>query len=304
MTFPISLFLVQLQNLDPEINTELSEANQYQQIKQAVMDYSRVKPDPVTIDLTGNGTRYYAINATNFPGYTEIFSRISKIEYPAQAVSTSYYPVYLVMEDWNEDYFDGAGQRYLFLPNHSPASTETMRITFSGLYAWIAGTTTTAVAQTTHGFVVGDYVYKNASNVWVNAGSSANLLATHKVTAVADSGNFTATILVVAIPESDFFAVCNRAGALCCREIATRYSRTSDSTIAGDSVNHPIRAQMFAARAKEFQSAYEVALGISKDQQDYQASSEFVFWETVPQWPAGRRFLFHDDSVVTRRRVS
>lgn len=303
MSFPIDLFYVQVGNLLPDrLTSEASDANVYQQIKQAVIDYGRLKPDTITVDLAGDGGRYYAINSTNLPGYSDKFSRIESIQYPAQATSADQVPQYLKPEDWDEDYYEKVGStttRYLFLPNHSPAASETMRVTYPGLYVWTTGTATTSVTQSSHGFSVNDYVYKNASNVWVNAGSNQNLLATHKVTVVTDANTFTVTILAVTIPEVDFFAICNRAACLICTEIAARYSRTSDSTINADSVNHPTRAEMFAARAKEFCGRWSEAMGLGSDEGagDYLPASEFVDWDTAPGWPDGRHFIFHGGEV-------
>jgi hypothetical protein len=298
MTILISLFLVQVQNLLPEMTAdEASVQNRYQQIKQAVIDYSRIKPNTAVIDLTGDGGRYYAINSTNFSGYSDTFSRIQWIQYPGAEVSADENPQYLDREDWDEDYYDDTDIRYLFLPNHNPATTEFMRIGFSAPYIWSASTTTVTVPQNAHGFSVDNYVYQNASGVWVSAGSNANLLATHQVSAVGDANNFTAKILQAGIPEMDFFTVCNRAACLIATEIAARYSRTSDSTITADSVNHPTRAQMFASRAKEFCSRWEEAMGISGAGEDgtgtYLPASEFIDWDVYPNWPVGRDFLFH-----------
>lgn len=299
MTIPIDLFFIQLGNLLPDRQTsEATDANVYQQIKQAVVDYGRIKPATVSTDLAGDGGRYYAINAANFPGYSDKFSRIRSIEYPAQAVSADSAPSYLEAKDWDEDYYNtvaGTQTRYLFLPNHAPAASETMRIVYRGLYVWTTGSGTTSVTQSSHGFSVNDYVYKNASNSWVSAGSNQNLLATHKVTAVADANSFTATILTAAIPEIDFFTVCNRAACLICTEIASKYSRTSDSAISADSVNHTTRAEMFSARAKEYCARWSEAMGLGDGEGSYLPASEFVDWDTAPGFPPGRRWLFHGD---------
>lgn len=298
MAFLITTLLAQLTNLVPEADTELSDTNRYQQIKQAVIDYSRIRPAVLTVDLAGDAGRYFAIDATNFPGYSPKFSRILSIQYPAYAVTDDQVPVYLGPADWVEDYYDAAEVRYLFLPNHAPAATETMRISFLGAYLWTASTTTTgSVAQTAHGFVVNDYIYKNASNVWVSAGTTANLLATHQVSVVADANTFTAKVLQVDLPEMDFFAVCNRAACIICSEIAAYYSRTSDSTINLDSVNHTTRAGEFAKRAKEFCGLFEQHLGIGKsaEEKNYLPASQFVDWDTAPGWPSGRHFIFHGD---------
>lgn len=296
MAFLITQFFTQIDNSIPDrMTTEAADINVYQQIKQAVIDYSRVKADVVAIDLAGDGGRYYAINSTNFPGWSDGFSQIISIEYPAQAIANDAVPVYLEPEDWDTEYYDSAGVRYLYLPNHAPAAADMLRIQFSSAYAWVVSTTAVSVTQTSHGFSANDYVYQDGTGTWVNAGSTANILATHQVSAVGSPSTFTAKVLAVDIPELDFFAVCNRAACILCTEIATRYSRTSDSTISADSVNHTSRAGEFSKRAKEFCEKWEMHLGIGAyaDKGSVGAAGKFVKFETEPGWPSGRSWMFH-----------
>lgn len=293
MTISLTLFLTQVQNVLPQMTTdEASNQNRYQQIKQAVLDYGRIKPDTIVVDLTGDGGRYYAINSTNFPGYSDTFSRIEWLQYPGAEVSADENPQYLSPDDWTEDYYDDSDVRYLFLPNHNPAATEFMRIAFTAPYQWTGTGSTTSVNQTGHGFSLNNYVYQNSSSTWVTAGSNPVLMATHQVTTVADADNFTVKELVVGVPEMDFFSICNRAGCLLATEIAARYARTSDSTISSDSVNHPTRAQLFSSIAKQLCSKWEEAMGIGNEG-NYLPASEFVDWNIYPGWPTGRDFLFH-----------
>jgi hypothetical protein len=300
MAFELSEFLTQTMNMVPESDTELDAQTRNQLIKQAVSDYSQDKPDIVGFDFTGDGGKYYPL-FTTLTSYVDGFSRIQTISYIAATIASDELPNYLEPQDWDEDFYATAG-RFLFFPNHSPASTETVRVTHTALYTWSAGTTTTAVNQTTHGFSVNDFVYASvsgATTTWVSAGtgSTADLLATHQVTAVADTDNFTATILAVTIPESDFFAVCNRAACLICRSIAERFARTSDSTITADSVDHTSRSQLFADRAKDFCKLYNDHIGINMDAQGNKIEAghaEFVDLTTGPNWQPTRRYMFHN----------
>ena len=298
MTIELSTFLTQLTNMVPEADTELAAIIRNQLIKQAVMDYGRDRPDTATDDVTGDGGKYYPINSTNFPAFADEFSRISLIQYPAPVVASDETPVYLEPEDWDQDYYAG-GIRFLWLPNHAPAASETMRVTYNAPYQWAVGNSTTVVSQIAHGFSGNDFVYLNDSSTWVSAGdgtSTAQLLATHQVTAVAGVDDFTTTILGTPVPEIDFFAVCNRAACLVCQAIAERFSRTSDSTITADSVNHTSRAQEFSNRAKEFCRLYNDHLGIitGSDGGELQSPhAEFVDLDTAPLFPNGRQFLFH-----------
>lgn len=298
MAFELAEFLTQVQNVAPKIvSQEMDTIDLNQQIKQAVSAYSQDKPDTVSSDFSGDGGKYYNL-LSSLTLYEEGFSRIQTISYIAATIADDELPNYLESSDWDEDFYAG-GIRFLFFPNHSPAATETVRVTYNAVYSWVAGTTTTAVNQTTHGFSVNDFVYLNSSSTWVSAGigSTANLLATHQVTAVADTDNFTATTLAISIPEVDFFAICNKAACLICRSIAERYARTSDSTISADSVNHTTRSQLFSDRADEFCKLYADHMGINMDAQGNKIETghaEFITLDSPTFWPGSRRLLFHD----------
>lgn len=296
MAFELSEFLTQTMNMVPKSDTELGAVTRNQLIKQAVSDYSQDKPDIIGFDFTGDGGKYYLISTT-LTSYVDGFSRIKTISYIAAGIAADELPNYLESLDWNEDFYATAG-RFLFFPNHSPAATETVRVTHTALYVWSSGTTTTSVNQTSHGFSLNDFIYNDGST-WVSAGtgSTADLLATHQATTITDSDNFIATILAVTIPSGDFFAVCNRAACLFCRSISEFFARTSDSTIGADSVSHTARSQSFADRAKEFCKLYNDHLGINMDAQGNKIEAghaEFVDLPVQTFWPGNRRSLFHD----------
>jgi hypothetical protein len=100
---------------------------------------------------------------------------------------------------------------------------------------------------------------------------------------------------VVNTAASDFYAIAHLAAGLCCQAIATKYSRTSDSTIAADSVAHTSRATEFARRAQEFIAFYERHLGLDTAGEDTRepAAGQFIDLDTAPGWPTGRDYLFH-----------
>jgi hypothetical protein len=292
MAFTLSQFLAYTDGLFDADNDIISQLRRYRLVKAAVERYSDDAPDEETDDVTGDAGKYYGI-ATNLSEWIENFSYIKSIEYPASAISADATPIYLDPADWREDYWieeSGVQVRYLFLPNHAPAATETMRISYSVPYSWTASSTTTAVTQSTHGFSKDDYVYLDGAT-WY---SGPEAICTHQVSAVADTDNFTAAMLQTNVPRGDFFAVCDLAACLICRAMSARFSKSGESTIRADSVRHVTKAQEYAARAKEFCAAYQMHLGIGEfAQESYQAASEFVDWDTEPEWPAGRRFLTH-----------
>lgn len=240
MATNISVFLAQVEILlgAADSNTELSDANIQAQIKAALERYSNDRPDYYTEDESGDGGKYYDI-VDLLENWVDGFSQILTIEYPAEAISADDTPEYLEPDDWIDNYEQG-GTRYLFLPNHAPAATETMRIRYTVPYTF-------------------------------------------------DGSNDTTT------PPQDFYAICHLAAGLCCQAIAAKYSRTSDSTIAADSVNHTSRAAEFSRRAREYIDFYNNHLGLSEGEQAReQGASEFVDLDTSPTWMIGRRYLFHD----------
>ena len=294
MALLLSVFRTQVDALITADADIFSQVNRDRQVQAAVERYSKDAPDTQTDDVTGDGGKYYVVT-TELSSWVEGFSRITDIEYPAATIASDETPQYLNPEDFQDDYWadvSGTQTRHLYLPNHSPASTETMRITYTVPWPWAASSTTTAVVQEAHGFSVDDYVYLDST--WQEAADIRN--ATHQVTAAADADNFTAAVLEVDIPTSDFFAVCHLAAGLICQDVAARYARTSDSTILADSVGHTTRSEQHARRAKEFFALYEKHLGLGEEA-DTKAAGDFVDWDTAPGWPSGRDYIFHGRGV-------
>lgn len=292
-TITLGNILAQVDNLIAADDDELSELARYRLIKAAVERYSTDLPDKYSEDEVGDAGKYYKLTGTSavLANWVEGFSRITAIEYPAATIAIDQWPNYLEPEDWRDDYFYG-GDRYLWLPNHAPAATETMRITFTVPYGWTASATTQAVTQTAHGFVVGDYVYEESDKYFKAIDAR---IATHIIT-VKDINTFTAALLQTTIPVGDFFALCNLAAGMCCQAISAKYSRTNDPIINADSVGHTGRAAEFAQRAKDFIKLYLDHVGLAMGQdggKSNQATGEFVDMDTVPGWPSGRQYIFH-----------
>jgi len=118
------------------------------------------------------------------------------------------------------------------------------------------------------------------------------------VTVVASVDAFTAAVLETNAPTAHFNALINLIACGYCRAIAAKFSRTNDSTIGADSVNHPTRAERFAAQANSFCGAYREMVGIASGAAGSaasaaQASGGFVDMDTIPRWPPGRNYVFH-----------
>jgi hypothetical protein len=206
-------------------------------VKAAIERYSRDKPEEITVSVSGDGGKYYAIS-TSLVSWSDGFSQVLAIEYPAPTVASDEDPIYLDPDDWDDSYYDGA-TRYLYLPNHSPAATEAMRVRYTAPYV-----------------------------------ATANAYST---------------------PPNDFYAISNLAAGLCAQSIANKYSRTSDSTISIDSVDHLSRAQEWSRRSQELIALYlnHMGLGDGMDGGAIQAAGEFVDWDTAPGWPINQGYLFH-----------
>ena len=290
----ITAFAEQLTGLLTADDSELSLLRRNLNIRAALERYSADRPFLLTDDVTGDAGRYYPI-ATALPEWSEGFSRVVAIEYPAHAITADAVPQYLEPEDWQDDYWAG-DIRYLFLPHHAPVATDSLRIAYTIPWAWLPSTTIVSVTQPAHGFAVNDYVYLDT--IWTKAIDPR--LATHKVATItaavapAVSGAFTAAVLGVSIPTEHFFAVCYLAAAICCRALAAKYAAGIDNTIAADSVARLSNSSEFARRADEFTRLYEQGIGTGKDIAPPVATGRFVEWDTDPGWPGNRRWLYHN----------
>lgn len=118
-------------------------------IDAAVSRYSQDRPRVVTEDKAGNGTPFYVLVGTGalLAAWSDQFSQVQAIEYPAAAVGADHVPTYLErQDDWQEDYRD-ASKTYLRLLTASPAASETVRITYTALHTHDTVTDTVPVAD-------------------------------------------------------------------------------------------------------------------------------------------------------------
>jgi len=290
MTIALATFRTQTQSLIPDYDTELTDEQCNRAVRAAVEQYSADFPDEEYDDVSGDAGQYYALS-TSLDNWTEGFSRIVSIEYPAATVASDEAPVYLDPEDWRDDFW-AADVRYLYLPNHAPAATETMRIRYTKPYAWAGGGSETAVNDTGHGFSVGDLGYLDSGTF--TTVSADDYKATHIVSTVTDSDNFSYQALYVDIPPAHFFGVCFLAACGACRVIATSYAQISDSTVAADAAAHQTKSDTYARRADEYCAEYRDVVGLETGAEaaPVKAAGTFVDFDTRPEWPSGRRYLF------------
>ena len=129
MTISLNTFQSTVDGIISANDDELSLVDRNDMVKAAVERYSHDIPDEITTDVTGDAGRYYGI-AAKLTSWSEGFSQVISIEYPAATIANDEAVTLLDPEDWDDDYWATA-VRYLYLPNHAPAATEAMRVRYT-----------------------------------------------------------------------------------------------------------------------------------------------------------------------------
>lgn len=293
MAFALGTFRAQVDSLLSADDEELIQYRRELQIKAAVEMYSIERPDEVTEDVTGDAGRYYPLTGGGaaLSAFVDGFSRVLTVEYPAKAVTADHDPQMLDPREWDDNYWD-ATLRYLRFDTVAPASGETARVKFTAPYEWSITTATFSVSQSAHGFSVNDWIYWDGS-IWREA--EAEEVATAQVSASADANNFVYKSIQCDVPAEHFHAVCYLAASLISEALAAKYSRTSDSTINADSVDHVSRSTAFADRGREFRRQYEQQIQRGEAfSNEGDGTAQFIDVATSPEWPKSRRYLFHN----------
>lgn len=148
MSTALTTFQTQVDLLINADNDEFAAASRQAEIKHAVEAYSGDKPLEVSTDVTGDAGNYYPLTGVSavLTSWSEGFSRVVSIEYPAATVASDETPVMLEPRDWDDDYWAG-GVRYLRLPNHAPTATEKLRVRYTAPYVWTASAVDTPVGD-------------------------------------------------------------------------------------------------------------------------------------------------------------
>ncbi len=148
MTISLETFRVQVDYQIDADDEMLSENAREELIKAALTEYSKDCPDIYSEDVTGDGGRYYAISALT--NWSEGFSNVTRIEYPAAAIASDETPTYLDPDDWVDDFWAEVGgtlTRHIYLKSAAPAATETMRVTYSMPYTFSSSPSAAGPAQ-------------------------------------------------------------------------------------------------------------------------------------------------------------
>lgn len=99
-------------------------------VQRALAEYSSDRPDIGVVDITGNGTSYYAASLLTDAGFELDWSTIRSIEYPAADPSATHTPTYIEPGHGWGWYYDGDGARYLYISGYTPAASEELRVQF------------------------------------------------------------------------------------------------------------------------------------------------------------------------------
>jgi len=132
MSFALTTFNENVDTLVQDAAEILTSPDVDAQLKQALQRYSKDAPDEDVVEITGDAGQYYAI--TSLTAWSEGFSKIKAVEYPAATVASDEEPQMLESDDYT--LFEDATAKYLYFPNHSPAATEKVRVWYTVPYTF------------------------------------------------------------------------------------------------------------------------------------------------------------------------
>jgi hypothetical protein len=132
MSFALTVFNESVDRLTQDAAEVLDSADVDGLVKQALQRYSHDAPDEDVVEITGDGGQYYAIS--NLTAWSEGFSKIRAVEYPAATVASDEQPQMLESKDYAV--FEDATAKYIYFPNHSPSSTEKIRVWYTVPYTF------------------------------------------------------------------------------------------------------------------------------------------------------------------------
>ena len=136
-SFPLTTFTTAILQIAPEIETDFSQDDYEQSVKEALQSYSKQFPDSYTEDITGDAGKYYPV--TDLTQWVEGFSVITEMQYPAATIASDETPVLVDAEDYDPAYWvdvSGTQTRYIYFRTIAPATTEAFRSTYSTPYTF------------------------------------------------------------------------------------------------------------------------------------------------------------------------
>lgn len=117
---------------------DLDQADRYDRIKDALQQYSGDLPNEFVEDVTGDAGKYYGL-AASLTSWSEDWSQVLRVEYPAATIASDEAPTVLENDTW-EVYKGGDDLQYLYLKTVAPAATEAFRIRYTIPYIFSGGT--------------------------------------------------------------------------------------------------------------------------------------------------------------------
>jgi hypothetical protein len=121
-----------VQEAGSSVQYDIGEEAYTRYIRRALRRYSIDKPRELAKDVTGTDSSYITINATNFPGFVEHFSRVELVEARAPVVADNEQPNYIELQEW--EYYKNSTTLFLHLKNHKPTASDTIRILYTTIH--------------------------------------------------------------------------------------------------------------------------------------------------------------------------
>ena len=113
---------------------EVGDGVMDQAVQQAINAYSRDFPRVIVESEVGDGGKYYPLSS--LVSWEDDFSQITAIDYDAGSrISADELPQFLSEDNVDWKYYRDNTARYFVLPNHSPAATVTMMITYTARHS-------------------------------------------------------------------------------------------------------------------------------------------------------------------------
>ena len=132
----LSAYILAVREIVREANLSLGldmgEASYTGFIRRALRRYSIDKPKTTTKQITGTGSPYIKIDATNFPNFIDGVSIIDKVEAISPVLVNKEAPDYIERDSW--DYYRDGTDLYFYFKHHEPSTSDKIRFTYSILH--------------------------------------------------------------------------------------------------------------------------------------------------------------------------
>jgi hypothetical protein len=147
-SYALTAFATSVQTMiqGSDADYDLSAADLQAIVRAALAKYSQDLPDVITEDETATGSAYFSL--AGLASWSEGFSRIVNIEYPAAVIASNTEPTYLDPGQYDETYQVGT-LKYVRFIGVTPTSGQTIRFHYTAPYAF-AGSPSAVDIPTEH----------------------------------------------------------------------------------------------------------------------------------------------------------